>query len=208
MLAAGHIDPSGIRVQYFQGLPVHFLLSVVPGNSDLTDYSVFAVLPPFNTIHAHLMDSTGRLVTTPSGYALTYQAISDPLTNTLNTTSVGKTNFWQYAAAIGFGALSPDVGLKGFAMPGAGNNPQAMAFSTSDDTCHGSNALGLAGFAGIPPFTTPAGTVVQPALTFAGITIPPVTGHASRGRRLVGSPRASPHTPATRRSRRLPLQRP
>lgn len=101
---------------------------------DGKDYSVFAVLPPFNTIHVHLIDSAGNLVTSPSGYTLTYQAINDPLTNTLNTTSIGKTNFWQYAAALGFGLLSPDMGLKGFAMPGSGNVPQAMSFSTADNT--------------------------------------------------------------------------
>ena len=101
---------------------------------DGQDYSVFAVLPPYNTIHAHLMDSAGKLVIDPAGYTVTYQAINDPLTNTMNTTSAPKTNFWQYAAALGFGALANDVGLKGFAMPGAGNTPQGMKFSVTDNT--------------------------------------------------------------------------
>jgi hypothetical protein len=101
---------------------------------DGKDYSVFAVLPPYNTIHVHLIDSGGNLITSPTGYTLTYQAINDPLMNTMNTSSIAKTNFWQYAAALGFGALAPDVGLKGFAMPGSGNTPQAMAFSTTDNT--------------------------------------------------------------------------
>ncbi|MCL4402399.1 MAG: hypothetical protein M1436_07035 [Acidobacteria bacterium] len=101
---------------------------------DGKDYSIFSVLPPFNTIHVHLLDASGNLITSPSGYSVTYQAINDPLTNTMNTTSTPKTNFWQFAAALGFGALAPDVGLKGYAMPGAGNTPQAMTFSTSDHT--------------------------------------------------------------------------
>lgn len=101
---------------------------------DGKDYSVFAVLPPYNTIHTHLLSSTGGLVVSPTGYTITYQAINDPLTNTLNTTSIGKTNFWTYAAALGFGALAPDMGLKGFAMPGAQNTPRAMAFNTADNT--------------------------------------------------------------------------
>ena len=101
---------------------------------DGKDYSVFAVLPPYNTIHAHLMDSAGNLIKSPSGYTVTYQAINDPLTNSLNTSSKLKTNFWQFAAALGFGALAPDVGLKGYAMPGAGNTPQAMNFSSADNT--------------------------------------------------------------------------
>ncbi len=101
---------------------------------DGQDYSIFAVLPPFNTIHVHLVDSAGKLVTVPSGYTVTYQAVNDPLTNTLNTSSIGKTNFWQYAAQLGFGILAPDIGLKGWAMPGASNTPQSMTFSSADNT--------------------------------------------------------------------------
>jgi hypothetical protein len=63
---------------------------------DGKDYSVAAFLPPFNDIHAHLIDTSGSLVTTPGGYTITYQAITDPLTSTLNTTSASKTNFWDY----------------------------------------------------------------------------------------------------------------
>ena len=101
---------------------------------DGKDYSVFAVLPPFNTIHAHLVDMSGALVTSPGGFTVTYQAVADPMTNTLNTTSVAKTNFWTYAQALGFGSLAADVGLKGYAMPGPNNTPQALTFSATDNT--------------------------------------------------------------------------
>jgi hypothetical protein len=101
---------------------------------DGKDFSIFGVLPPYNTIHAHLIDANGALVVSPGGYTVTYEAITDPLTHTINTTSVGKTNFWQFAAALGFGALAPDVGLKDYAMPGAQNTPQSMTFSTADNT--------------------------------------------------------------------------
>ncbi len=101
---------------------------------DGMDYSIFGVLPPYNTIHAHLIDSSGNLVKLPSGYTLTYQAIPNPLTGNITATSAPKTNFWQYAAALGFGNLAPDVGLAGYAMPGASNTPQAMQFSSSDNT--------------------------------------------------------------------------
>ncbi len=101
---------------------------------DGKDYSIFAVLPPYNTIHAHLVDMSGKLVNAPAGFSVTYQAVTDPLSNTINTTSIGKTNFWTYAAALGLGSLAPDVGLKGYAMPGMANTPQAMSFSTSDNT--------------------------------------------------------------------------
>ena len=101
---------------------------------DGKDFSVFAVLPPYNTIHAHLVDGSGSLVTSDVGYTVTYQGVKDPLTNTLNTVSSPKTNFWQYASALGFGPLAADVGLKGFAMPGSMNTPRAMTFSTADNT--------------------------------------------------------------------------
>ncbi len=101
---------------------------------DGKDYSVFAVLPPYNTIHAHLVNTAGSLVTAPGSYKITYKAITDPLTSTLNTTSIGKTNFWNYVTQLGLGASVPDVGLTGNAMPGSANTPQPMSFSTADNT--------------------------------------------------------------------------
>jgi len=101
---------------------------------DGQDYSVFGVLPPYNTIHAHLIDASGLLVVSPMGYTVTYQAIADPLTNTINTTSAPKTNFWQYVADLFSAAFAPDMGLKGSAMPGAANTPRAMAFSAIDNS--------------------------------------------------------------------------
>jgi len=91
------------------------------------DFSVFAILPPYNTIHAQVMDPSGALVS--SGISVTYQAVADP-TGSLNTTSVGKSNFWQFAQAI-FGLAQPlaaDVGLTGVAMPGPGNAPRPMTY--------------------------------------------------------------------------------
>lgn len=101
---------------------------------DGKDYSIFAVLPPYNTIHAHLISKSNGLVTNNVGYSVTYESVADPLTNSMNTTSAAKTNFWKFAAALGFGSLAPDMGLKGFAMPGAANTPQALTFSTADNT--------------------------------------------------------------------------
>jgi hypothetical protein len=104
---------------------------------DGADYSVFGVLPPYNTIHAHLIDSAGTLVVSPTGYTVTYQAIADPLTNTINTTSAIKTNFWKFVSYL-FPALFPtpgiladDVGIAGSPMPGTGNTPRAMNWNTS-----------------------------------------------------------------------------
>ncbi|OYW00258.1 MAG: hypothetical protein B7Z61_13535, partial [Acidobacteria bacterium 37-71-11] len=64
-----------------------------------SDFSVFAILPPYNTIQAQVVDASGNLVTSASGVTVTYQAIADP-SGSINTTSVGKDNFWTYAASL------------------------------------------------------------------------------------------------------------
>lgn len=92
------------------------------------DYSVFSILPPYNTIHAQLVDPSGHLVTSLSGITVTYEAVSDP-SGCINRTSAGKTAFWDYVADL-YGAigLGVDVGLTGVRMPGPSNTPQPMTF--------------------------------------------------------------------------------
>ena len=99
-----------------------------------SDFSVFAILPPYNTIHAQVVDASGNLVTSAAGVTVTYQAIADP-SGSINTTSVGKDNFWTFAASL-FGLakpLPPDVGLTGLAMPGMMNKPQPMTFDPANN---------------------------------------------------------------------------
>lgn len=92
-------------------------------------YEVFSILPPYNTIHAQLIDPSGNRLTNPSGITVSYQGIADP-TGSINTTSAGKTNFWQYVGQL-FGASPPvDQGLTGSQMPGAGNVPQPMQWES------------------------------------------------------------------------------
>ena len=95
------------------------------------DFSVAVILPPYNNIHAQVMDAAGNLVT--SGITVTYQAVTDSA-GSINTTSVGKTNFFEYAQSL-FGLASPlppDMGLAGYAMPGAANTPQQMNFDAAN----------------------------------------------------------------------------
>jgi hypothetical protein len=96
-----------------------------------SDYSVFSILPPFNVLHAQVMDASGHLVTAGSSAELTYEAIADP-NGSINKSSIGKTNFWTYAPAYFGAAITPDVGVAGFAMPGAANVPQAMSFMSGE----------------------------------------------------------------------------
>lgn len=91
------------------------------------DYAVFALLPPYNTLEAQLVDGSGRLMRLPDGVTVTYEAVADP-DGSRNSTSIDKSNFWQFAEPLFGMSLARDVGLAGFAMPGANNQPQAMVF--------------------------------------------------------------------------------
>lgn len=90
------------------------------------DYSVFAILPPFNTLEAQVIRD-GVLLDEAASVVVTYRGVADPH-GSINTTSVGKTGFWDFVSTL-FGVdLGADDGLAGFAMPGAGNAPQPMRF--------------------------------------------------------------------------------
>lgn len=95
------------------------------------DYDVFSILPPYNTVNAQFLDASGHLLKSGSGVTLTYEAVADP-DGSINTTSVGKTNFWVNATDLfGPGAPAADKGLAGFAMPGKSNAPQKMAWTAT-----------------------------------------------------------------------------
>ncbi|MCF7676442.1 MAG: hypothetical protein K9M97_13925, partial [Akkermansiaceae bacterium] len=92
------------------------------------DYSVFSILPPYNTIDAHLIDASGKLVKSGAGITLTFEGIADP-DGSINRTVAGKTNFWEFVQPC-YGATLPlEVGLTGVRMPGPGNIPQPLTFS-------------------------------------------------------------------------------
>ena len=98
-----------------------------------SDYSLFSILPPYNTIHAQLLDPAGNLITGGSGYFVSYRAVADP-GGSINTTSIGKSNFWQCAAPL-FGLPQPlalDTGLTGVMMPGPNNLAQSMAWDPAN----------------------------------------------------------------------------
>src|SRR5512140_2320281 len=59
-----------------------------------SDYSVFSILPAYNTIEAQLIVN-GKLVKSGTGYTITYQAVADP-SGSINKSSQGKGNFFQY----------------------------------------------------------------------------------------------------------------
>ena len=93
------------------------------------DYSVFSILPPYNTIHAQLINPSGDLVTNPSGFTVTYEAVADPA-GSINISSIGKTNFWDWVTQLFGASPAPDEGLAGNGMPGSVNTPQPMHFDS------------------------------------------------------------------------------
>ena len=108
---------------------------------DGKDYSIFSILPPYNNLHAQLVNkSTGKQVT--SGVTLTYEAIpddtvatTDPLFGSINTTSYTKTNFWDYVTKLFGGSPPIDTGLN--LSKEAGNRtpsltPQPMSFASAN----------------------------------------------------------------------------
>ena len=100
-----------------------------------SDYSVFSILPPYNTIESQLIVG-GKLVTNGVGYTVTYQAIADP-SGSINTTAMGKGNYYTYAQAIYGAALALEGGLAGWNMPGTGNLPQGMLFEQTNHPAAG-----------------------------------------------------------------------
>ena len=80
---------------------------------DGKDYSIFAVLPPYNTIHTHLMDPTGKLIKSGVGYTVTYQAVLDPLTNSIKYNICAKDQLLAVRAKVRVGHLAARPGPQG-----------------------------------------------------------------------------------------------
>jgi hypothetical protein len=92
------------------------------------DYSVFAILPPFNNLRAQLVNNTSTQVVT-QGVSLSYEAMADP-DGSINSRSGNKSNFWQYAKALFGVEPAPETGLTGNMM--ASSAPQPMGYNATD----------------------------------------------------------------------------
>jgi hypothetical protein len=91
------------------------------------DYSVFSILPPYNTVDAHLINASGKLVRDTTGITVTYEAVADP-DGSINRSSMGKSTFWDHSQALFNAALPAETGLTGKKMPGPSNEPQPLDF--------------------------------------------------------------------------------
>ena len=91
------------------------------------DFSVFSILPLFNVLHAQVIQKGSSPKIMGPEALVTYKAMADQ-TGSINTTSAGKTNFWDYVLPL-FGVNPPvDTGLLGAKMPGLTNQPQPFSW--------------------------------------------------------------------------------
>ena len=101
---ASNTVSTGYRLLAWNDLGMHCM--------DGNDYSVFSILPPYNNLVAQLIkkDETPQHIT--SDVTLTYEAVPS-LDGKWNTTSVTKTNFWDYVKSLFGVTLEADKGLAG-----------------------------------------------------------------------------------------------
>ncbi len=92
---------------------------------DGKDYSVFSVLPPYNTLHAQVI-KIGDPPIVATAVTVTYEAKADT-TGSTNTSSSTKSNFWTYVKALFGASVAPDIGLAG--NPVQSNTPHAMQYN-------------------------------------------------------------------------------
>ena len=92
------------------------------------DYSVFAVLPPYNTLIAKAIKTGEKPIILDGNSAeLTYEPYIDPQYSPSNTFSDGKTEFWNYVDKLFNVSLAPNTGLKGNKWV---NSPQPLEYNT------------------------------------------------------------------------------
>lgn len=97
------------------------------------DFSVFSILPPYNVVNAQVVsiDGSGHpSLKSDAQVALAYAAVADAA-GSINSRSVGKSNFWQNVEKIYGARLPPGEGLKGLYMPGDATRPDQTALRWS-----------------------------------------------------------------------------
>lgn len=101
---------------------------------DGNDYSVFSILPPFNNLKAQLINRSGTKLVS-SGVSITYESTADE-SGSVNSSSAGKTNFWDYAGKM-YGwlfkttnRLLANMGLA-TENPAPSSTPAAMKYSSA-----------------------------------------------------------------------------
>jgi len=91
---------------------------------DGKDYSVFSVLPPYNTIHAQLIRKTEPPSLVKTGVTISYQAVADA-SGSKNSSSGSKTNFWMYVYPLFRTNVLAETGLAAYKTQSASTNSLA-----------------------------------------------------------------------------------
>lgn len=95
------------------------------------EYSIFSILPPYNVVHAQVVRPNASGLPTlldANDVDVRYSAVRDP-SGSINSSSIGRTDFWQHATAL-FGAnLQLGEGLKGLYMPADAPQPGPQPFT-------------------------------------------------------------------------------
>jgi len=110
-------------------------------------FAVFSILPPYNVVDAQVVQlrSTGNpVVVDATQVEVRFSAVADA-TGSTNSTSLGKSDFWDHVEALYGAALAPGQGLQGMWMP-------ADAPDASGTTLPWDDAMGLFRAPGIPIF--------------------------------------------------------
>lgn len=94
------------------------------------DYSVFSILPPYNNLHAQIVDKNNNKLA-GEGLMLTYEAMADA-SGSINSYSSNKTNFWQFAKPLFNADLPANIGLTG--NPAPSSIPALMTFDSASRT--------------------------------------------------------------------------
>jgi hypothetical protein len=110
-------------------------------------FAVFSILPPYNVVDAQVvaLSTSGNPVLLDSTKVdVRYSATADA-SGSINSTSLNKSDFWQYVQPLYGAALQPGQGLQGMWMP-------ADAPSDSARTLEWDATMGLFKAPGIPIF--------------------------------------------------------
>lgn len=123
--------------------PVSDAASTVLAHNDLgmhcmdREFSVFSILPPFNVVHSQvvLRDAAGKpYLANDVAVEVSYASAADPA-GSINTSSIGKTDFWQHADGLFGVGLAPGEGLTGLYMPAdnpLNRGPQPMEYGVAN----------------------------------------------------------------------------
>jgi len=96
------------------------------------EFSVFSILPPFNVINCQVVkrDGNGRPFIADDAEVEVFYDAKDDASGSINSYSIGKTDFWQYANSLFGASLNNGESLTGLYMPT--DDPQSRGAQTME----------------------------------------------------------------------------